>query len=95
LLARRTTRLSLAAAALPRAGEQLGQRALERLERARAGLEALSPLAVLRRGYSITTLEGSSAPLSAASQARAGDALLTRTADGVLRSRVTGGDESR
>jgi exodeoxyribonuclease VII large subunit len=95
LLARRTTRLSLAAAALPRAGEQLGQRALERLERARAGLEALSPLAVLRRGYSITTLEGSSAPLSAASQARAGDALLTRTADGVLRSRVVGGDEAR
>ncbi len=87
-LAARRTRLALAEAALPRAARTLGDRELQRAERAGARLHALSPLAVLERGYSITFVKGSAAPLVAASGARAGDELHTRTADGVVLSRV-------
>jgi exodeoxyribonuclease VII large subunit len=87
-LAVRRTRLALAGAALPRAARALGEVQLQRMERAGARLHALSPLAVLERGYSITFVKGSAAPLVAASDARAGDELHTRTADGVVLSRV-------
>ncbi len=87
-LAARQMRVQLAAAALPRAAQRLGERAHEALERAHGRLEALSPLAVLQRGYTITRVKGQSAPLTQASAARAGDELETRTADGLVSSRV-------
>ncbi len=90
-LALRHTRVELVSAALPRAARRLGERAHEALERAGGRLEALSPLAVLQRGYSITRLKGHAAPLGRAADARAGDELETRTADGVVCSRVLPG----
>ena len=53
------------------------------------GLEATSPLAVLSRGYSVTSLPGGEA-LTDARAARPGDELVTRLARGSLRSRVEG-----
>lgn len=53
-----------------------------------ASLEALSPLAVLARGYSATFLDGETTPLHDASRARAGDTLRTRLERGMLTSRV-------
>lgn len=92
-LALRQTRIEVAAAGLPRAVRRCGELAGERLERVQAQLEALSPLAVLKRGYSITHRKGDRAPLVSARDVRSGDELETRTADGLLRSRVLG-DES-
>ncbi len=54
----------------------------------------LSPRAVLQRGYSITTLEGSSSPLRDPSGVRAGQRLVTLLAGGVLRSVATGTGET-
>jgi exodeoxyribonuclease VII large subunit len=48
----------------------------------------LGPSKVLERGYSITTLEGSSTPLRDAATVRGGQALVTRLARGELRSLV-------
>jgi exodeoxyribonuclease VII large subunit len=48
----------------------------------------LGPSKVLERGYSITTLEGSSKPLKDAATVRSGQALMTRLARGELRSLV-------
>ena len=53
-------------------------------------LTALSPQGVLERGYSITTREGSVAPLRDASAVKAGERLVTRLARGELRSLVLG-----
>ncbi len=90
-LSTRQTRVELASAALPRAARRLGERVHEVLERSHARLEALSPLAVLGRGYSITRIKGQSAPLTRALDARPDDELETRTADGVVSSRVLSG----
>jgi exodeoxyribonuclease VII large subunit len=60
--------------------------ALAAYERRRAQVEALSPLRVLDRGYSLTRLDGTL--LKSASQARPGDAISTEVADGVVESRV-------
>lgn len=92
-LALRQTRLELAGAGLPRAARRGRELAAERLERAQARLEALSPLAVLQRGYSITHRKGERAPLLSAREVREGDELETRTAEGLVRSRVLS-DES-
>ena len=48
----------------------------------------LGPSKVLQRGYSITTLEGSTTPLKDASPIRSGQHLVTRLARGELRSLV-------
>ncbi len=56
---------------------------------ARAGqLESLSPLAVLGRGYSLTTRLGDGRIVRVASQVARGDRLSTRLAEGELISRV-------
>jgi exodeoxyribonuclease VII large subunit len=67
-----------------------------RLDRLRAGvdaaarqLEAVSPLRVLERGYSVTTTADGTLVRRTA-DAPAGSELLTRVADGVVRSRVEG-----
>jgi exodeoxyribonuclease VII large subunit len=51
-------------------------------------LEALSPLAVLRRGYSITTRAGSSTPLTNPAALASGDVLETQLHGGAIVSRV-------
>ena len=55
-------------------------------------LAALSPTAILERGYSITTREGVEAPLRDAAAVTAGERLVTRLARGELRSLVLGRD---
>jgi exodeoxyribonuclease VII large subunit len=63
------------------------RRALERLE---AQLRALSPLAVLARGYSLTT-DASGRVLTSATQTAPGERVRTRLADGgAFTSRVEG-----
>lgn len=51
-------------------------------------LESLSPLNVLKRGYSLTQLADSEQVVRSASQVQVGDELLTRVADGRIISRV-------
>ena len=92
--ARAALPLGLARAA---AGERAASEALERrLGRSRerlgalaASLAALDPLRVLARGYSVTYVEGSPAPLTDAERAAPGDALRIVLARGTLRARVT------
>lgn len=61
--------------------------ARERIARVAAHLEAVSPTAVLARGYSITLAAGDR-PLVDASGVDVGDEVVTRLARGSLRSRV-------
>jgi len=60
--------------------------ARERTESVARHLEAVSPVAVLGRGYSITTLEGR--VIKRSSEVKPGDAIDTRLSDGSIRSRV-------
>ncbi len=72
--------------------------ALPRLQRARADrldalarqLRAVSPTAVLQRGYSIT-LDAAGGVVRAVAQAKPGGLLTTRVSDGQFESRVVGG----
>ena len=48
----------------------------------------LGPIKVLERGYSITSLEGSSTPLRDAARVHGGQTLITRLARGEVRSLV-------
>ncbi len=59
-----------------------------RLARAAAALEALSPLAVLARGYSLTLRDDGATPLRSAAEVRPGDLIHTRLASGRIVSRV-------
>ena len=59
-----------------------------RVREAAGKLEALSPVAILSRGYSITKLERTGKFITEASKARPGDRLLTRLSSGTLSSRV-------
>ncbi len=59
-----------------------------RLQQAAAQMEALSPVAILARGYSITRKADSGAILRNASEARPGDRLITRLGQGRIVSRV-------
>ena len=52
-------------------------------------LETLSPLAILKRGYSLTLLENG-AVLRKKKMVRVGAILSTRIEDAVLQSKVTG-----
>jgi len=79
--------LDLLALRLTRAfGDRLERRRAD-LDRHAGRLDALSPLRVLARGYSVTQLRGR--PLRRASDARPGDRLRTVLADGELCSEVT------
>ncbi len=84
-------RRELVTARLAVAGERLRalarRRAAELAERERA-LAALSPRAVLRRGYSITMREGHRRPLRDPSEVAAGERVVTTLAGGELRSLV-------
>jgi exodeoxyribonuclease VII large subunit len=59
-----------------------------RVEKIDAQLHALSPQAVLRRGYSITTLKRGGKVVRSIDQVKPGDALITRVTDGDIESTV-------
>jgi exodeoxyribonuclease VII large subunit len=88
-LAQRATRLQVARAELRALAVRHVDGARSRCERATAALEALSPLAVLARGYSITSLADSGVPVTALEDLSVGTELETRLAGGRARSRVT------
>jgi len=58
------------------------------LRQAAASLEALSPVAILGRGYSITRLESTQEILKDAVQAKPGDRIVSRLGSGQIVSRV-------
>jgi exodeoxyribonuclease VII large subunit len=75
--------------------EQLAQLMVARVARLRARTDAgeralthLGPTKVLERGYSITSLEGSTTPLRDATRVHGGQTLITRLARGEVRSLV-------
>ncbi len=84
---RREQILDVVAGRLTRAfGDRLTRRRAD-LDRHAGRLDALSPLRVLARGYSVTQLLGR--PLLRAADARPGDRLTTTLADGEISSTVT------
>ena len=87
-LERRAARLALVRPRLSNAVERGFERRERALALAERGLESTSPYRVLARGYSITRVAGSTAPLSDASRLKAGDVLETLFSRGGARSRV-------
>ena len=64
-------------------------RSRERLSDLAARAEALSPLGVLARGYSVTTRGGATEPLTSASGVEVGEHIRIRLAEGGLGATVT------
>lgn len=62
------------------------ERKRSRLDSLERELRAISPQAVLRRGYSLTTLKKSGAVVRSAGQLKGGEILITRVSDGIFRS---------
>ncbi|HLL90883.1 MAG TPA: exodeoxyribonuclease VII large subunit, partial [Tepidisphaeraceae bacterium] len=79
-------RLDLSAARFVRGTVEDLRRRRRELDFTGQTLDALSPEAVLRRGYSITTRAKDGRVIKAAADVRPGDKLLTRFADGEVRS---------
>jgi len=73
---------------LRRTGAQALVRQKERLAAVAGRLESLSPLNVLRRGYSLTRKEGSPELARDSAELTVGDRLVTRLANGEVVSRV-------
>ena len=88
LLTRAETRLARVERSLFERGPRVLERADRRLALAATGLEALSPLKVLARGFSMTTVAGSSEPLTDAQNIAPGDTLETRLHSGRVTSKV-------
>lgn len=72
---------------LARSHARLREVALQ-VEKIDAQLGALSPQAVLRRGYSITTLKRGGSMVRSIQQVKPGDAIITRVTDGEMESTV-------
>ncbi|MGL6095303.1 MAG: exodeoxyribonuclease VII large subunit, partial [Fimbriiglobus sp.] len=72
-----------------RAARQCVRRSGDRVAAVADQLEGLSPLNVLKRGYTLTRIDGSENLLRSAADVAHGDALVTRTPDGEVRSIVT------
>jgi exodeoxyribonuclease VII large subunit len=66
-----------------------------RIEASRRALDHLGPERVLERGYSITTLEGSTTPIKDAAVVHGGQTLTTRLARGRVRSLVSSTSSER
>ena len=66
----------------------------ERISSMARALEALSPLQVLTRGYSLTTKLGENKPLQSAEDLSSGDFIRTRLNDGEIISRIAEADEA-
>jgi exodeoxyribonuclease VII large subunit len=86
----RRARLRAAERALTAAGRRAVERGLPRLRAAAGRLDALSPLAVLGRGYAIATRAADGAIVRRAAEVEPGDALVVRLAEGELDAAVTG-----
>ncbi|HEX6986552.1 MAG TPA: exodeoxyribonuclease VII large subunit [Planctomycetaceae bacterium] len=84
----RERRLDELDAALGRAMRRVAGDARAKLAAVAARLDALNPLAVLARGYSITFREGGTIPLTAPDGLAPGDLLRTRLASGEVLSEV-------
>ena len=83
----RQYRLDLCEERLGRSMDRRIRAATERMSKVSASLEALSPLSILARGYTLTeTAEGRL--IRRASEVKTGDTIQTRFADGVVESRV-------
>jgi len=82
-------RLAVAGAALEAAGRARMEEARARLVVAAASLDALSPLAVLGRGYALASGEGGRL-LRSSKEARVGERLRVRLSEGALRCVVEG-----
>lgn len=80
-------RLRMAQESLPTVTEAALRRQSQRLDAQESLVKALSPMAVLRRGYSMTCLDGK--VLTSASQASEGAEITTVMFDGRIISRVT------
>ena len=88
MIENRRYRLDLYEERLDRLMDHRLRSSAERLGRAAASLEALSPLSILSRGYTLTeTAEGQR--IQSASEVHIGDVLRTRFADGIVESRCT------
>lgn len=64
--------------------------AASRVELAARGLQAVSPLATLERGFAIVARPGGAPLIRRASELRDGEDFEARLADGIVRARVTG-----
>jgi exodeoxyribonuclease VII large subunit len=64
------------------------EQAREQLKRQASRLEALSPLNVLARGYSLTCKEADATLLRSAGQIKVGERIVTRLQEGQIISRV-------
>ncbi len=80
-------RLTALEARLTRVSNEIVSRRRTRMDRGSLRLEALSPLAVLNRGYAIVYTERGTV-LRSAAEAQAGEVLTARVADGSVRSTV-------
>lgn len=76
------------AARAERAIRLMVERKQQKVQSLAASLDALSPLKVLSRGYSLTTRNGRM--VNSVSELSPGDVLETRLADGVVQSRIEG-----
>jgi exodeoxyribonuclease VII large subunit len=88
-LAQRSARVGVAEARLVAASARAREGAAACLQNLAGRLEALSPLAVLARGYSITFVEGRDGALRSTEGISRGATLRTRMADGEVRSTVS------
>jgi exodeoxyribonuclease VII large subunit len=83
-----TQKLGVADAGLSKAVTQSRLKEQARLDALARQLEAVSPQAVLRRGYTITSRKKDGLPLRSAATLKPGDKLITRFADGQTESVV-------
>lgn len=83
IISLRAQRLDEAAAALREAASKHLERSLQRIEKARARLEALSPLAVLKRGYAVVRRLPEGRIVRSALEIAAGDRARIDFADGL------------
>lgn len=87
-LERRQDNIARSKALLTERMTRLLERRRERLSRAAAKLEALSPLAILSRGYAVAMREGGRTPLLSASEVRPGERIRVRLHEGELKAVV-------
>jgi exodeoxyribonuclease VII large subunit len=87
-LDRRRDNVARSKASLTERMTRLQERRRERLSRAAAKLEALSPLAILSRGYAVAMREGGRTPLLSASEVRPGERIRVRLHEGELKAVV-------
>lgn len=91
-LGRDRQRLDLERDRLRRIGPRLLERATAQRDQRHAALDALSPLAILERGYSATFAADGHTVVTRVSQVRMTDEIHVRVSDGEIRATVTGTD---